>query len=29
MGKEIHPVLKSMFKGGILFEKSINNTSDT
>jgi len=28
MGKEIHPVLKSMFRGGILFEKSIDNTGD-
>lgn len=23
MGKEIHPILKGMYKGGILFEKSI------
>ncbi|TKG91984.1 transcriptional regulator [Puteibacter caeruleilacunae] len=23
LGREIHPVLKGMFKGGILFEKSI------
>ncbi len=25
LGKEIHPVLKGMFKGGILFEKSIDD----
>ncbi len=24
LGKEIHPVLKGMYKGGILFEKSID-----
>ncbi|RKD90869.1 winged helix-turn-helix transcriptional regulator [Mangrovibacterium diazotrophicum] len=24
LGREIHPVLKGMFKGGILFEKSID-----
>jgi DNA-binding HxlR family transcriptional regulator len=27
MGKEIHPVLKAMYKGGILFEKSIDITN--
>lgn len=26
MGKEIHPVLMAMFRGGILFEKSIDAT---
>ncbi|WP_147677305.1 winged helix-turn-helix transcriptional regulator [Algibacter pacificus] len=26
LGQEIHPVLKGMFKGGLLFEKSIDNT---
>lgn len=25
LGKEIHPVLKGMYKGGILFEKSIDD----
>lgn len=25
LGKEIHPVLKAMYKGGILFEKDIDN----
>ncbi|WP_020528666.1 winged helix-turn-helix transcriptional regulator [Flexithrix dorotheae] len=24
LGREIHPILKGMFKGGILFEKSID-----
>jgi len=24
LGKEIHPVLKGMYKGGMLFEKSID-----
>ncbi len=24
MGKEIHPVLKGMHKGGLLFERSID-----
>ena len=28
MGKEIHPILKSMFKGGVLFEKTIENKSN-
>jgi len=28
LGKEIHPILKSMFKGGILFEKSIESSQD-
>lgn len=28
LGKEIHPALKSMFKGGVLFEKSIEDTED-
>lgn len=26
LGKEIHPVLKGMYKGGILFEKSIDES---
>ncbi|MBD1260812.1 helix-turn-helix transcriptional regulator [Maribacter polysiphoniae] len=26
LGREIHPVLKGMYKGGILFEKSIENS---
>jgi DNA-binding HxlR family transcriptional regulator len=26
LGKEIHPVLKGMYKGGILFEKSIEGS---
>lgn len=26
LGKEIHPVLKGIFKGGILFEKSIDES---
>ena len=25
LGKEIHPILKGMYKGGILFEKSIDD----
>ncbi len=25
LGQEIHPVLKGMYKGGLLFEKSIDN----
>jgi len=25
LGQEIHPVLKRMYKGGLLFEKSIDN----
>ncbi len=25
LGKEIHPILKGMYKGGILFEKAIKN----
>lgn len=28
LGKEIHPVLKGMFRGGILFEKTIDTNSD-
>ena len=28
LGKEIHPVLKGMYKGGILFEKSIEDSQD-
>lgn len=28
LGKEIHPTLKSMFKGGILFEKSIDELNN-
>jgi DNA-binding HxlR family transcriptional regulator len=28
LGREIHPVLKGMFKGGILFEKTINKNLD-
>ena len=28
LGAEIHPVLKKMFKGGILFEKSIEETKE-
>lgn len=26
LGREIHPVLKGMYKGGILFEKNIENS---
>lgn len=26
LGKEIHPILKGMYKGGVLFEKSIDET---
>ena len=28
LGKEIHPVLKGMYKGGILFEKSIDELNN-
>lgn len=28
LGKEIHPALKGMYKGGILFEKSIDESHD-
>jgi len=26
LGKEIHPILKGMYKGGVLFENSINES---
>lgn len=26
LGKEIHPILKGMYKGGILFEKTLDNS---
>lgn len=29
MGEEIHPVLKGMYKGGILFERSLNQGQAT